>query len=95
MAPVKKVLRCPEQPGRACKKLLGKRPRVVTAEELLEVPRQGTPPGGRREWVGTERAIQLLFIQEGPWKLSLWMVLLLVFVRWCYRKIVNTTAYGP
>ena len=64
VAPVQKILKTPQQPGRACKKLLAKRPRVVTAAELFETPRQTVPPGGRMEWVGTAKAIQLLLAQE-------------------------------
>ena len=59
-----KILTTPQQPGRACKKLLAKRPRVVTEAELFETPRQTVPPGGRMEWVGTAKAIQLLLAQE-------------------------------
>ena len=40
------------------------RGRVVTEAELFEAPRQGVTPGGRKEWVGTAKAIQLLLIQE-------------------------------
>ena len=65
VAPIKHLLKCPRQPGRACEKLLRRRPRVVTEEELFQVPRQGAPPGGRAEWVGTAKAAQLLFLQEG------------------------------
>ena len=64
VAPVKNVLKTPQQPGRACKKLLAKRPRVLVEAELFETPRQNVPPGGRKEWVGTAKAIQLLFAHE-------------------------------